>query len=102
MIPSLQRFYGGSPQDWFELGQEKLRAFAEMLPILQAQESLRSVTEIGIAFAPKESTQARRLRRQWERIANSAEVQQRQGLDISQMPQEERKRFIESLGFRAS
>lgn len=37
VIPRLQKFYGGSPLDWFELTIRWLKCFNRMLPVLNAE-----------------------------------------------------------------
>lgn len=45
-IPRLQKFYGGSPQDWLKLPMQWLGAYAESLPVLKAEYML----ELGQGF----------------------------------------------------
>lgn len=45
-IPKLQKFYGGSPQDWLKLPMRWLDAYAESLPVLKAEYML----ELGQGF----------------------------------------------------
>jgi hypothetical protein len=48
LIPRLQRFFGGRLEEWLELPLRWLNAYAEMLPRLRAEESMRAVTEIQL------------------------------------------------------
>lgn len=50
MIARLQRFYGGPPAAWLHLPVPVLRAYSEMLPRLQAEETLARVSS-GAAAA---------------------------------------------------
>lgn len=43
MLPRLSRFYGGTPSDWLDCPLPLLRAYAAMMPRLQAEEALRQV-----------------------------------------------------------
>jgi hypothetical protein len=46
IIPRLQKFFGGSPQDWLQLPMLWLNAFSETLPVLKAE----NILELGQGF----------------------------------------------------
>ncbi|MEZ5790509.1 MAG: hypothetical protein R3D34_06870 [Nitratireductor sp.] len=66
----LQRFYGGNPRDWLEtLPLALVRAFARMLPRLEAEETLRNWGTGSLAAGLVKPHEARRLRSQLSRAA---------------------------------
>lgn len=68
-MPRLLEFYGGDPERWLHVPQMWLRAFAMMLPRLQAERQLRAV-EAAIAADPlMEPQQRRRMIEIWQRMA---------------------------------
>lgn len=71
LLARLTRFYGCTPQGWLmETPMALLRACAQMLPRLQAEESLlgSTVTAVGSGTAGRE---ARSVTQAWQRTAGS-------------------------------
>jgi hypothetical protein len=68
VLPRLVRFYGGDPMMWLErLPIRIVRDFAEMLPRLQAEESLLTADRVALGAGTLKQDAARELGRRWER-----------------------------------
>jgi hypothetical protein len=72
VIPALQRFYGGAPQDWMQVPLVLLNAFAVAMPRLQAQESLLMTEVVAMGMGNLEKSDARRLQERWRELALGA------------------------------
>jgi len=47
-----------------------VRSYIEMIPIIEAEEALQSVTEIALGFGSIEKHESRRIMSEWQRLAD--------------------------------
>jgi len=74
ILPTLQRFYGGSWSEWLDLPEPVFAAYVEMLSVLKAQESLQRAAEVRLGGGPKSKRDEpwhKSTQRRWERVANT-------------------------------
>jgi hypothetical protein len=70
VVARLVRFYGGDPMQWLaRTPLAVVMAMAEMLPILQAEESLARYAEIATGSGTAGQDGAKRTFNAWKRIA---------------------------------
>ena len=70
VLPTLQRFYrAGDPGAWLKLPLNLLNAFLAYIPVLQARESLRRVTEFQVGGGLLDRRAAERVIDGWEQKA---------------------------------
>ena len=63
--------YGGDPAGWLRPEVlPYLRAFSEMIPVLQARESMTRAMEIAVGNGTMKKAQSRRVMQDWRRTAN--------------------------------
>ncbi len=71
IIPRLQRFYGGNITDWLNIPFKLLNAYATMLPIIEAGESLSNITTHAVASGSIKTDESKRI---MDRLQKQAEM----------------------------
>ena len=61
ILPRLQRFYGGNITDWLNIPFKLLNAYATMLPIIEAEESLSTITIHAVASGSIKADESKRI-----------------------------------------
>ena len=69
MIPRLQRFYGGDPAAWLDCPFALLRAYADQLPKLAAQDQLSQIASVSVGTNNAKKAQSRRIQRNLQKEA---------------------------------
>jgi hypothetical protein len=83
LIARLSRFYGGGPLAWLSMTPAVRDAMTRMLPRLQAEEDLRTVSAVAAAFGSMKDAERKRYLRRLERAMGSdvADASSRRGGD---------------------
>lgn len=69
MIPRLQRFYGNI--DWLNIPSKIVNAYAAMMPILEAEEQLTMINNVGVGTGSMKKEDSERIMRELIGLANS-------------------------------
>jgi hypothetical protein len=65
VIPALQRYYGGRPQDWLEMPLVLLNAYAMVMPRLQAEDAMRMAEVVAVGTGNLEKGDSQRVQARW-------------------------------------
>ena len=69
MVPHLQRFYGGAPEQWFTMEGWMLQLYLDQLPVVEAREALWQARNVALGSGTMKSSVHRRQMQALQRQA---------------------------------